>query len=180
MPRLATTRERACGGCYCASMTRGMMRQLHSVLAGSSRKVMADLAAYENATELYAEAERRWPSRRSRPGGQWILASFDQESIVVYQAYNSDIAEYACANGRFVDCPGYNEQRMTCKTDDSSFSRSSFISARDQNELPLDDVPLEVEFAFQSRPHSRYSPSSVGVRRLPGARCAHRQPWSSH
>ncbi|CAF0864064.1 unnamed protein product [Adineta steineri] len=66
-------------------------------------------------TELYIDAQRRWPSRRSRPGGKWILASFDDESVIVYQAYNHDIAKYACENGCFTGCPTYNEQRMTCK-----------------------------------------------------------------
>ena len=72
------------------------------------------LAKYENDTELYEDAQRRWPSRRSRPGGKWILASFDNESIVVYQAYHNDIAKFACENGRFIGCPVYNEERMTC------------------------------------------------------------------
>lgn len=73
------------------------------------------LAQYETDTELYVDAQRRWPSRRSRPGGKWILASFDDESVIVYQAYNDDIARYACENGRFAGCPTYNEQRMTCE-----------------------------------------------------------------
>ncbi|CAF0987469.1 unnamed protein product [Adineta steineri] len=64
-------------------------------------------------TELYIDAQRRWPSRRCRPGGKWILASFDDESVIVHQAYNHDIAKYACENGCFTGCPTYNEQRMT-------------------------------------------------------------------
>ncbi|UJR11744.1 hypothetical protein I4U23_015925 [Adineta vaga] len=68
---------------------------------------------YESNTEMYTDAKRRWPCRRSRPGGKWILASFDDVSVIVYQAYNDDIAQYACENGRFTGCPGYNEQRMT-------------------------------------------------------------------
>ncbi|CAF2049097.1 unnamed protein product [Rotaria magnacalcarata] len=71
------------------------------------------LTKYENATEFYMDAQRRWPIRRSRPGGKWILASFDDESIVVYQAYNDEIAQFACENGHFIGCPGYNQQRMT-------------------------------------------------------------------
>ncbi|CAF1389617.1 unnamed protein product, partial [Adineta ricciae] len=71
------------------------------------------LAHYEANTELYVDAQRRWPSRRSRPGGKWILASFDDESVIVYQAYNDDIAKYACENGRFAGCLTYNEKRMT-------------------------------------------------------------------
>jgi hypothetical protein len=79
------------------------------------KRIMEWLMRYENATELYTDAQNRWPSIRRRPGGQWILASFDDESILVYQAYNHDIAQFACANGHFIGCPGYNQQRMTCK-----------------------------------------------------------------
>jgi hypothetical protein len=81
----------------------------------SKRKIMDWLTIYENATELYTDAQRRWPSVRNRSGGRWILASFDDESIVVYQAYNNDIAQFSCENGHFIGCPGYNQQRMTCK-----------------------------------------------------------------
>jgi hypothetical protein len=85
------------------------------------------LTKYENATELYREAQRRWPSSKSRPGGKWILASFDDESIVVYQAYNNDIAQFACENGHFIGCPGYNQQRMTCKTESVIVETSLFF-----------------------------------------------------
>ena len=70
---------------------------------------------YEQATESYNDAKLRWPSRKTHPPGKWILASFDDESIIVYQAYNAEIAQYACNNHRFTGCPGYNEKRMTCK-----------------------------------------------------------------
>ncbi len=68
---------------------------------------------YEDATELYNDAVNHWPNNR-HPPGKWILATFDQESIIVYQAYNQDIAQYACENGRFIGCPNYNQDRMTC------------------------------------------------------------------
>ncbi len=71
------------------------------------------LNAYENATELYDDTIHHWPTKKYPPG-QWILASFDEESIIVYQAYNQDIAQFACENGRFTECPGYNQNRMTC------------------------------------------------------------------
>ncbi|CAF1161466.1 unnamed protein product [Didymodactylos carnosus] len=67
---------------------------------------------YENATELYNDAVLHWPNNKYPPG-KWILASFDEESVIVYQAYNQDIAQFACENGRFTGCPGYNEDRMT-------------------------------------------------------------------
>lgn len=37
-----------------------------------------------------------WPTR-----GRHILANFDEDSIVVYQAFNPFIAEYAVANQRY-------------------------------------------------------------------------------
>jgi hypothetical protein len=73
------------------------------------------LSQYENNTELYNDAKRRWPTNKEEdPPGKWILASFDEESIVVYQAYHSGIAKFACENNHFIGCPGYNPQRMTC------------------------------------------------------------------
>jgi hypothetical protein len=78
-----------------------------------SLKSMDWLNEYENATELYDDTIHHWPNKKYPPG-KWILASFDEESIIVYQAYNQDIAQFARENGRFTGCPGYNENRMTC------------------------------------------------------------------
>ena len=41
-------------------------------------------------TESYVEQTKVWPTR-----GRHILAQFDDDSIVVYQAYCPEIAEYA-------------------------------------------------------------------------------------
>ncbi|UJR34022.1 hypothetical protein I4U23_021436 [Adineta vaga] len=71
------------------------------------------LNTYENATEFYNDANRRWPQNKSQPPGKWILGSYDDESIIVYQAYNSNIAKYASENHRFIGCPDYNRKRMT-------------------------------------------------------------------
>jgi hypothetical protein len=70
---------------------------------------------YEMNTESYIDAQQHWPCKRSRPGGNWILATYDHESVIVYQAYNQGIARFACEYGRFNECPNYNEQRMTCQ-----------------------------------------------------------------
>jgi hypothetical protein len=43
------------------------------------------LNKYENDTELYNDAILHWPNKKYPPG-KWILASFDEESIIVYQA----------------------------------------------------------------------------------------------
>jgi len=46
--------------------------------------------------EKYVEQQSRWPRE-----GRHILAQFDAETIVVYQAYRPGIARYAVANGHF-------------------------------------------------------------------------------
>ena len=88
------------------------------------------LTKYEEATEFYNDANRRWPKRKEQPPGKWILASFDDESIVVYQAYNPEIAQYACNNHRFTGCPDYSQGRMTCKEeiDENIEKKGEFFS----------------------------------------------------
>lgn len=51
----------------------------------------------------YLEQLPHWPQT-----GQHILAQFDEDSIVVYQAYRSSIALYAVANQRFGGDFSYN------------------------------------------------------------------------
>jgi hypothetical protein len=41
------------------------------------------------------------------------LAQFDDDSIVVYQAYNETIAAYAVQHQKFEGCPAFNTTRMT-------------------------------------------------------------------
>lgn len=47
-------------------------------------------------TERYLDQKKRWPS-----SGKHILASFDEETIVVYQAYSPTIGLFAVRNGCF-------------------------------------------------------------------------------
>lgn len=47
-------------------------------------------------TELYAEQLRRWPA-----SGRHILAQFDDEAVVVYQAYRPEIGHFAAEHGYF-------------------------------------------------------------------------------
>src|SRR5688572_12514439 len=47
-------------------------------------------------TEPYLEQAARWPS-----GGRHILAQFDDESVVVYQAYRPGIGHFAAEHGYF-------------------------------------------------------------------------------
>jgi hypothetical protein len=46
--------------------------------------------------ESYLAQQAHWPA-----AGRHILAQFDDESIVVYQAYALDIGRYAAKHGRF-------------------------------------------------------------------------------
>jgi hypothetical protein len=57
-------------------------------------------------TERYLDQNARWPA-----SGQHILASYDDETIVVYQAYNDGIGRWAAANQRFGN--GFSFERMT-------------------------------------------------------------------
>lgn len=47
-------------------------------------------------TERYLDQLAHWPTE-----GQHILAQFDDETIVVYQAYNEAIGRYAIEHQRF-------------------------------------------------------------------------------
>ena len=58
------------------------------------------------ATERYSDQVRRWPA-----SGRHILASYDADSIVVYQAYAADIADHAVAHQRFGG--RFNYRRMS-------------------------------------------------------------------
>src|SRR5262245_53509882 len=58
-------------------------------------------------TETYAAQSVRWPQT-----GRVILAHYDDESIVVYQAYKPEIADYAVAHGR-LGGPHFSMNRMS-------------------------------------------------------------------
>ena len=47
-------------------------------------------------TEPYCEQVRIWPK-----AGQHVLAQFDAETVVVYQAYRASIGRFAAEHGRF-------------------------------------------------------------------------------
>jgi hypothetical protein len=57
-------------------------------------------------TEPYSIQSARWPK-----SGKHILAQYDDETIVVYQAYNPAIGRLAAANGRFGD--NWSRTRMS-------------------------------------------------------------------
>eukprot|EP01119_Soliformovum_irregulare_P008354 TRINITY_DN21476_c0_g1_i1.p1 TRINITY_DN21476_c0_g1~~TRINITY_DN21476_c0_g1_i1.p1 ORF type:complete len:252 (+),score=55.78 TRINITY_DN21476_c0_g1_i1:35-790(+) len=59
--------------------------------------------------ESYLEQQTKtWPSE-----GKHILAQFDDESIVVYQAYCPGIAKWAVEHQSFQGCPQFSDTRMT-------------------------------------------------------------------
>src|SRR5688500_5914883 len=47
-------------------------------------------------TEPYSIQQRRWPA-----SGRHILAQYDADGIVVYQAYRSEIGQFAAEHGYF-------------------------------------------------------------------------------
>ena len=47
-------------------------------------------------TEPYLAQERRWPAR-----GRHILAQYEADSVVVYQAYGAEIGHFAARHGYF-------------------------------------------------------------------------------
>ncbi|HRO43396.1 MAG TPA: DUF4291 domain-containing protein [Flavipsychrobacter sp.] len=57
--------------------------------------------------ESYSEHEHHLPSK-----GKFIIAQFDKDSIVVYQAFKDSIADYALANQKFGG-KDYDFNRMT-------------------------------------------------------------------
>ena len=57
-------------------------------------------------TAPYLEQKARWPAR-----GRQILAQYDDETIIVYQAYNAEIGRYAAEHGRFGG--GFSYHRMS-------------------------------------------------------------------
>ncbi|MEM6992735.1 MAG: DUF4291 domain-containing protein [Myxococcota bacterium] len=58
-------------------------------------------------TELHAEQVRRWPT-----SGRHILAQFDDDEVIVYQAYRPSIGHYAAKHGHFGG-PDFSFSRMS-------------------------------------------------------------------
>ena len=57
-------------------------------------------------TEKYSIQKNLWPS------GKNVLAQYNDEAILVYQAYNNEIADYAVQNQKFGG-PHWSSTRMT-------------------------------------------------------------------
>src|SRR5262249_5040615 len=58
------------------------------------------------ATELYSEQAKRWPLE-----GRHILAHYDDQSIIVYQAYRPSIGRFTIEHGYFGG--GFSLSRMS-------------------------------------------------------------------
>ncbi|EFC37256.1 predicted protein [Naegleria gruberi] len=56
----------------------------------------------------YGEARNEWPD-----DGNHIIASYTEDAVLVYQAFNDEIADYAVKHQKFDGCPSYNDTRMT-------------------------------------------------------------------
>lgn len=67
----------------------------------------ASTSTIKHATADYEEQKKTWPS-----AGRHILGSWDKESIVVYQAFNDAIADYAVEHQTFGG-PKFSTERMT-------------------------------------------------------------------
>src|SRR5262245_57165018 len=58
-------------------------------------------------TEAHAVQKARWPAR-----GRHIMAQFDDETVVVYQAYRPEIGHWAAKHGHFGG-PHFSLSRMS-------------------------------------------------------------------
>lgn len=63
-------------------------------------------------TDFYETLQTSWPAK-----GKVILHSpdvtIDDDTIILYQAYNDSIANYAVSHQTFKDCPDFSTTRMT-------------------------------------------------------------------
>lgn len=58
--------------------------------------------------ERYLDQVSQWPT-----SGKHIMAAYDEQYVVVYQAFSAEIAGYAEQYGLFDGAPGYSMDRMT-------------------------------------------------------------------
>ena len=95
-------------------------------------------------TSLYLEQIKLWPQK-----GNHIMANYDDQSIIVYQAYNSNIAN------AILECQNFHDQRCV----DAGFSltrmtwiktnflwmmyRSGWASKLGQEHILAIEIPLE-------------------------------------
>lgn len=81
--------------------------------------------------ERYSEQAAKWPA-----SGRHLLAQFNDESVIVYQAYRPSIAEFACRH-RYFGGPDFSFTRMTWIKPSFLWMmhRSSWATKRDQERV---------------------------------------------
>lgn len=117
-------------------------------------------------TQSYREQQASWPAR-----GQHILACFDDESIVVYQAYRPSIARYALEHGSFGG-PDFSFGRMSWVK--PSFLWMMYRSGWATKEGQEVVVGVRIRRAFFDRVLSLAVPSTYGA-----SAHATREAWQS-
>ena len=76
---------------------------------------MLQLEPYLSEESQYVRLKAEIPPSidHDKKSGHGILAHADDESVVVYQAFNKSIATFAAEHQTFVGAPGYKASRMT-------------------------------------------------------------------
>ena len=86
---------------HVSNIFKQLSHRAQSAVVSSSSSRMAEFipsrSSWEWKTQLYMEQEgKEWPSE-----GRHVLAQYDDQGVVVYQAYCPEIAKYATDNQRY-------------------------------------------------------------------------------
>eukprot|EP00029_Vermamoeba_vermiformis_P012521 TRINITY_DN7351_c0_g1_i1.p1 TRINITY_DN7351_c0_g1~~TRINITY_DN7351_c0_g1_i1.p1 ORF type:complete len:168 (-),score=0.65 TRINITY_DN7351_c0_g1_i1:298-801(-) len=86
-----------------------LFKPLHKTRAYTMEHPTNDIKKQKRTleTEKYEDQLKIWPEE-----GRHILAHYDEDTVVVYQAFKPNIAKYAVENQKFGG-PNYSETRMT-------------------------------------------------------------------
>ena len=114
-------------------------------------------------TELYARQAARWPA-----AGRHILAQFDDDSVVVYQAYRPAIGRYAATHGRFGGDFSFERMKQTVTLVNSNWTG---CRVREIYGMPARTVYPPVPGTFPDIPWERREDGFVCIGRFdPGKR----------
>lgn len=101
--------------------------------------------------ERYEEQNKKWPQN-----GQHILAQYTDEYVIVYQAFNAEIADFAVRHQKFGG-PAYNFGRMTwIKTNFLWMMYRSNWAMKDKNQARILAIYVSVE-GFEEILRSAYT-----------------------
>lgn len=122
-------------------------------------------------TESYLEQTRQfWPEH-----GRYILAQFDDEYIVVYQAFGKEIATYAVENQRFGGAAFSFERMSWIKTNFLwMMYRCGWASKKNQNRVLAIWIPRH---AFENILSNAYSTSLQKTKKLENSDIEVRLQW---